>query len=283
MAYCFGVASGRFPYNGVLDSVVQIMNKPNKTPIEEYALKILNKPKYSIVTMEAENLVYQYRFKDAVAIYQREHIGSGDSIPKTDGDDEYGHWNSASDPFVSQINDCFECGATPSPDSSEEAGESLSLYQFARDMIAYQDSLQSNPANAATYYYRMANGYYNMTYFGSCRSYFSDIGGQYMHVWFGPYMEQDTSIPNVMNCKMAEAYFVKAMNLAKNPEFKARCCFRAAKCEHNYFYQHMPKDFKGDFQAGNYFAMLKADYSKTQYYQEIISECGYFKTYLGVK
>lgn len=250
--------------------------------METYALKILGKTKYDIVTMEAENLVYDYKFKEAAELYQREHVFGPDST-ETPEDDDNGHWYATSNPFVSQINDCFECGDGVPVDSNEPTDETLNLYEFAQGMIAYQDSLKIDPKNAAIYYYRMANGYYNMTYFGSCRGYFSDIGEQYMHVWFGPYMEQDTSIPAVMNCKIAEDYYVKAMNLAKNPELKAKCCFRAAKCEHNYFYQHIPKDFKGDFEAGKYFAMLKTDYSKTQYYQEIIKECGYFKTYLGIK
>jgi hypothetical protein len=282
MAYCFGLTSGSFPYNGVLDSIVQLMNKKNHTPMESFALDILGKSKYDMVTMEAENLVYQYKFKEAVEIYQRENVVGADSTENTEADDYGGHWNSTSDPFVSQINDCFECGGSI-PDSNELGEESPSLYEFAEEMISYQDSLKINPKNAAAYYYRLANGYYNMTYFGSCRGYFSDIGGQYTHVWFGRYEQPDTSIPNVLSCKMAEEYYVKAMNLAKNPEFKARCCFRAAKCEHNYFYTHFPKDFEGDFKSGKYFAMLKANYSKTQYYREIINECGYFKTYLGIQ
>ncbi len=282
MAYCFGLQTG-FAHSGVLDTIVQIINKQNKTPMEVYALKILAKSKYDIVTMQAEGLVYDYKFKEAVALYQREHVVGSDSAETSEDNDGYGHWNDVSNPFVSQINDCFECGDSVPVDVNEPKDESLNLYQFAQGMLAYQDSLKTDPKNAATYYYRMANGYYNMTYFGSCRGYFSDIGDQYVHVWFGPYSEQDYSIPNVLDCKMAEDYYVKAMNLTKNAELKAKCCFRAAKCEHNYFYLNIPKDFKGDFIAGKYFAMLKTDYSKTQYYKEIIKECGYFRTYLGNK
>jgi hypothetical protein len=55
----------------------------------------------------------------------------------------------------------------------------------------------------------------------------------------------------------------------------------AAKCEQNAFFMNTPANYKGDFKSGVYFASLKKDYNTTKYYQEVIKECGYFKTYLG--
>jgi hypothetical protein len=94
-------------------------------------------------------------------------------------------------------------------------------------------------------------------------------------------LNKDT-MPDYMSSAIAEEYYNKAMGASKDPEFKAKCCFMAAKCEQNTFFCHEPKDYKGDFKAGKYFTMLKSNYSATKYYREIIEECGYFKTYLGL-
>jgi hypothetical protein len=60
--------------------------------------------------------------------------------------------------------------------------------------------------------------------------------------------------------------------------------FMLAKCEQNEWYLTKAyKNYKGDFKAGSNFVSLKANYAQTKYYQEIIKECGYFRTYLAKK
>jgi hypothetical protein len=86
---------------------------------------------------------------------------------------------------------------------------------------------------------------------------------------------------SIYHCNKAEAYYDKALTLSKDPEFSAKCCFMAAKCEQNRFF--ISSEYTGDFRAGLYFKVLRARYAKTKYYQEIIKECGYFRTYLGLK
>ena len=51
----------------------------------------------------------------------------------------------------------------------------------------------------------------------------------------------------------------------------------AAKTEQNRYYN--TRNNPNDPQAQKYFGMLRASYSDTQYYQEIIRECGTFKAY----
>jgi hypothetical protein len=68
-----------------------------------------------------------------------------------------------------------------------------------------------------------------------------------------------------------------------------------AKCERNEYYnqQYDPKKdswenetaveySKVNFLAWNGFKNLKNNYSKTKYYQDVIAECGYFKTYVSI-
>ena len=56
-----------------------------------------------------------------------------------------------------------------------------------------------------------------------------------------------------------------------------------AKCEQNEFFRTKPENYPGDFKAGKYFRLLQKDYSETNYYKEIINECGYFRTFLNKK
>ena len=76
------------------------------------------------------------------------------------------------------------------------------------------------------------------------------------------------------------------MTLSKNPEDKAKAAFMAAKTEQNEFYntQKLKSDWYMDDDGAphspKYFGILKAQYANTQYYQEIIKECGEFRRYL---
>jgi hypothetical protein len=53
----------------------------------------------------------------------------------------------------------------------------------------------------------------------------------------------------------------------------------SAKCEHANWLNSISEEEPIDFVAGKYFQLLKSDYSRTKYYQEIIQECGYFCTF----
>jgi hypothetical protein len=78
------------------------------------------------------------------------------------------------------------------------------------------------------------------------------------------------------------------MAWSSSKEFKAKCAWMAAKCEHNMWlegeYNLMNEEGEseqGDFKSGIYFNLMKASFSDTQYYKDVIQECGYFCTYLN--
>jgi hypothetical protein len=211
-------------------------------------------------------LLYKYDFKGAMA-KMNEDAGAGKEAL-------YG------DPFVIHIKDCHDCDAA---DPKKTAYTKLS---FMQKMIDLEAKAQSNPKDVAEIYFQLANGYYNMNYFGNNRvlydtkaTYMGDAGFEYSEY---SSTLNGNSMPSYMSCSKAEAYYVKAMTASTDPEFKAKCCFMAAKCEQNTFFCNKPKDYKGDFKSGKYFTMLKTGFSSTQYYKEIINECGYFKTYLSL-
>ena len=94
----------------------------------------------------------------------------------------------------------------------------------------------------------------------------------------------------ITNCSLAKAYYEKAFSAAKNNEQKAKTQYMIAKCERNDYYNKKYyslnlstwdiQDDQTNFIAWQGFQNIKANYSKTKYYKEIINECGYFKIYV---
>jgi hypothetical protein len=127
---------------------------------------------------------------------------------------------------------------------------------------------------AAAASFDLANGFYNMSYYGNGRDIYDTD-----HHNLGPRYDRERDAELSLNMNLAEKYYVQALNLTSNPEFKARAAFMAAKTEQNRFY-NTERDVKAP-QPHTYFKMLKDLLSNTKYYSEIISECGTFRKYLG--
>jgi hypothetical protein len=151
----------------------------------------------------------------------------------------------------------------------------LTETEFIEKMIEMKRIAIQKPNEAAQNYFLMANGFYNITYFGNSGDYLS--GSIY-----GSFYNCTAPVDSpVYTEDMALKYYLLAREKSSDPEFKAKCTFMAAKCEQNHFFAARPENYAGDFRAGDYFAELKKNYSKTKYYSEVIRECGYFRTYLS--
>lgn len=171
-------------------------------------------------------------------------------------------------PFTIHIKDCHDC--------DHEAAQKIKYTKasFIEKMIEMKGIAASKPAEAAQNYFLVANGFYNMTYFGNARLFYDNRVDNTIY-------EYEHALTPEENNDLALKYYLLALQNSTDKEFKAKCTFMAAKCEQNAFFMNTPANYKGDFKSGIYFASLKKDYSATKYYQEIIKECGYFKTYLG--
>jgi hypothetical protein len=168
------------------------------------------------------------------------------------------------DPFVIHIRDCHSCDAKPPHQSYTEIS-------FVERMQTVSRTAQGRDPAAANASFELANGFYNMSYYGNLRSmtHFTDLG-------ISAYHPRNDSYPP-LNMDMAEKYYIQAASLSTDREFKAKALFMASKAEQNRNY-----NLGGPAKAANprkYFGLLKDSFNDTQYYQEIIRECGYFKAY----
>jgi hypothetical protein len=170
---------------------------------------------------------------------------------------------------------------------------------FAKKMSYLQKQIRTNPKNAASCYYKMANGLYNTSYYGNAWYYkayswtVDDIDKKEKPLYYdNDYLREITT----------EKYYLTARQLSNDDEFKARCTFMAAKCHQKQII--IPSDYgkyltgrKYDFDESTvstkkynaavrhnpYFKTLQQEYSKTAFYKTAIQDCSYFRDFIKGK
>ena len=246
-----------------MTALIALMDKPHKSRFEQYILQVHPYHRSDLFDYRAIGLIYHYKFKEALTMFDGAK-GSGDI-------------NLTADPFVIHINDCHDC------DFLAEKEETYTKYSFVKQLLMLQEKAVSDPKKASEYYFNLANGLYNMTYFGNARDvYGTPINSTLYDTWVDFDYDRNKLNGSLFDCSKAMEYYQKAMDTSSDKEFKAKCCFMAAKCEQNNYYNTTEFSYERAIQSGIYYRKLKTDYSKTGYYKEIIHECGYFRTYLGM-
>jgi hypothetical protein len=182
-------------------------------------------------------------------------------------------------PFNGKIVDCHDC------DHAQKQKVIYSKLSFLQKMKELKDNVvaQKDIYNNALL---LANGYYNITHYGNARIFYEGaVLGSYQST---PYDIDSVFKPMLTNNALATKYYRLALQSATDDEQKAKCLYMIAKCERNDWYNKTffnsrnndpsyGNDSKVDFITWNAFSALRK-YKNTQYYKDIIQECGYFKT-----
>ena len=242
-------------------ALLALIDKTDKTEFEKFLLGQYPFSKKDIIEVQAVELLYKHRFEEAVAMF--------DSFPSSGNDTLLG------DPFSIHINDCHDCDhATPQAVRYTKA-------DFARRMVSLKRDIEHDHAHASSALFTFANGLYNMSYFGNARRLYETA--------VFPYGLQDLNavhdeqLTAIMDCSPAEAAYKAALQRSADPEFQARCAIMAAKCEQNTYIMTRSGETAADFRPGTWFTLLHDRYSTTEYYKDIIRECGYFRTFVSKK
>ena len=191
-------------------------------------------------------------------------------------------------PFADNIKDCIHC---PSSDTTGI----MDKYTFVRTLLDLQYRANAALDQAAPYYYKIALGYYNMTYFGNSSGLadaFRD-GRSWQRINQGrnifPVKNNPLGNMEVLDCSIAKHYFELARQMSWNTdrELSAKAAFWAAKCERNLFFisaenryrigSKLAPDLPPQYRT--YFELLKNYYSNTAFYQQARSECKYLRFY----
>ncbi|MCH5716364.1 hypothetical protein [Niabella hibiscisoli] len=161
---------------------------------------------------------------------------------------------------------------------------------YAREMKRLQGLVKTDAANAAQHLYKLALGYYNITYYG----YAWNLVEYWRSGADGYYVPKNaTDFQKDYYCATtAEAYFKKAMEASTNQEFKAKCLFMMAKCSQkqlpkpqysdfgNYDeYRQKADKYEVEFTHNRYYPQLKAQFGNTKFYKDALTRCSYLSDF----
>lgn len=164
--------------------------------------------------------------------------------------------------------------------------------EFAQEMMRLAKLAESDKVNAAKHYYKMATGYYNMTYYGHTWELveYSRSGVDGYHI-----PKNATAFQKeYYGCFTSENYFRKAMDASTDPNFKVRCLFMMAKCSQKQVHKPQYEEFGYDyakydaadslyfpkFKKNKYFPELVKSYSNTAFYKQVFSTCSYLRDFV---
>jgi hypothetical protein len=97
---------------------------------------------------------------------------------------------------------------------------------FAERMLELSGRAQGRGEPAAQASLELANGFYNMSFYGNGRDIYSTRGSNLSPRW-----ENATTLSPALRMDLAHKYYLQAAALSSNSEFKAKATFMAAKVE----------------------------------------------------
>ncbi|WP_348823989.1 hypothetical protein [Flavobacterium aestuarii] len=242
------------------------LSKENKTEIEKIGASIYSIKLADINYFQAVKATFENKIPEAIAFMKQ-----SDKLQNTVF---YGN------PFLGNIKDCHDCDHQAAQKKKYTMLDFLTIIQKMQDNIAKQTDVYSNSGI-------LGNAFYNITHFGNGRIFYE---GNIAGYGSTPDFFREPIMKMITDCSLAKAYYQKAFASAKNNEQKAKTQYMIAKCERNDYYNKKYyslnlsawdiQDDQTNFIAWQGFKNIKANYSKTKYYKEIINECGYFRTYV---
>jgi hypothetical protein len=122
----------------------------------------------------------------------------------------------------------------------------------------------------------LGNAYYNLSFYGNSRVFYQS---KLMYSWGNSIDDFHSKFLN--NSNRAKDNYRTALLCAQSDEQRAKCEYFIAKCDRNEFYNFGWVNNEIDFLAWDGFKNLKSKYSNTKFYNDVIRECGYFRTYLS--
>lgn len=272
MAELFDRDNSFFDNEKNLQAMKLFLAKNNKTEMEKIGVSVYD------VTLEDIN-----NYQAVVATFANKIPEAIDFMQKTNKLQEV---KFSGNPFNGSIKDCHDCDHVAYQKKKYSQIDFLITLKTMQDNVAKGDEVYTNSI-------LLGNAFYNITHFGNSRLFYEkNINGY----GYSPYDFRDKIREMITNCSLAKMYYQKALTNAKTNEQKAKCYYMIAKCERNEYYnnkydpikdswenQFAVESSKVNFLAWNGFKELKNNYSNTKYYQEVINECGYFRTYVGQK
>ena len=246
--------------------------QPNK--FEAYLISHNVVKKTDVIDFAGTTYLRDYDYNNAIAWF------------KKSADKKTGTINT--NPFIDLLYDKEE--ALPA-----EAKFTTTKLAFAEEMLRLQKAAATDKVNASKYLFKMANGYYNMTYYGHAWQ----LVQYYRSGSDGYYIPNDATgfQKEYYGCFKAQEYFEKAMAASNDKNFKARCLFMMAKCSQKQIHKPQYDEFANkydemdtaekkyfdNFKHNKYFPQLVKEYGNTPFYKEAFNSCSYLSDFVKKK
>jgi hypothetical protein len=259
----------------LVDALIELCRKPNKTQIER---ELVTEGGRTIEPQlwDIKGMYHLSRFQLEAAL---QAFGN---IPPERREKKY-------NPFADRLNDClFKC-------TTSDTFGLMDKYSFTQQMLDLHFKSNAALEQGAAYHYKLALGYYNMTYFGN--SWGLADGFRDWRTWTrinqgkAVFPAKNNPMGNIelLDCAVARQHFEQARILWWNidREMSARAAFWVAKCDQNLFFVSTENRYKTGSplvpdlppQYRSYFDLLRNHYAQTNFYQTARTECKYFRFY----
>ena len=254
-------------------------NNPPKNPYLKLLTSNVGKhSKEDLYELLGTTYLRKHQYKQAVAALKQV------SKPTLDSWASRALWDSkhGSNPFINRLADYPRVWITPKL-------RAYNKLEFAAAMYALELRMKAAPGQADNCF-KYATALYNTGIHGNSWYYISygrdaeDAGRGLTYYYDDDYVKSAN----------AEIYYLKARALGKDPEFKAKCTFMAAKCAQKqiawpgtaYFsygndaYDQALQRYEKQLRENKYFSVLKGQYSRTRFYKQAINACSYLRDFL---
>lgn len=263
----------------IINDLLAVCEDSERNPFER--LLVENKDDELVTNelwdMKAVMALQEYQLEAALLAMRK--------IPRTE-------WNNFGrfDPFRPTVKDCISCP------HSKDSIDLFNRGDLVIKMLELESEARAEPSKAPLNYFKIGTAIYNMTFFGHswhARDYYRSGS-----TWDRMRIEEDNIFgisgvdspfgnKEILNTKRALFYFEKCRILSDNEELTAQATFMAAKCELAEYYQsddfrrppgrNMIPIISEDYHKN--YKILKEQLSETQFYEQIIEECAFFRAY----
>jgi hypothetical protein len=259
---CFVTAPVFYTDNKNVEALKAFLGRPDKTRYDQLCAHLCSNQLVDLFEYQAVIRCLNDNPDEAIAAIKEAPSAATTILP--------------GNPFNARIIDCHDC--------DHAAAQKI---KYSKLSLLEKLSELKNKLSSATDVYTnailMGNAQYNITHYGNARVFYE-----------GKVLGSDHSMPesidpvfrdSLMSMTTAIKYYTIALGAAKTDEQRAKCQYLLAKCQRNDWYNRniFSKniyDYNGpNFVAWDGFKGLK-QYPNTQYYKEVIKECGYFRSYI---
>lgn len=256
----------------------QFLLATKKTKFEQLMVDKYQYNLSDIYERRAINLFYQDKIDQAIVEMKKAepitatYEYSGEPYVKT-----YKNTELLGNPFNGKIQDCNDCDHMAKQSVKYTKLSFLEKIKEMQDKIAQGEDVFNNAL-------LVGNAFYNGTYYGNARVfYYNALVNEY-----GNFISPSER-KYLLNMGLAKKYYALAKKAATTKEQKAKMAYLEAKVERNEFYANKYQNKEYYWGAGwddpmfkkwKGFQELATLYSDTKYYQDVLNECGYFRTYL---